>query len=587
MKKNFEYLEVLVEKLKDKNGNISSEKIKRNPEIVNEIESNLLLEKFKTFKTKLYAIKNRIEDPPKCLCGDELKPNKSRGEYQIFCSIKCPELIRTNKEKVKETSLKKYGVEYSSQSEEAIEKRNKTNIERYGGISPLVSKVVQQKVKQTHRDRYGVENPQQSEEIRNKTKDTNLERYGTASPLQCELIKNRIKNTILEKYGVEFINQSEIIKEIKRKSNLEKYGVEHPKQSETLKKINRENFIKDRLPVKLARLKEIYEIVPYNWELEDYKTSYDTYLFRHTICGKIFKKTLNNGGLPRCPRCHLLNSSSKIEQKLQDDLISIFTIDVVKCNDRKIIKPCELDIVIDGKLAVEVNGAYWHREEAEGISLLEKSNLCPIPILHFWDFELENKYEICKSMILSKLGIYEETIYARKCQFKMVGGNEAKEFFELNHLQGKSNSKLNYGLYYNDELVLCIGISKPRFNKKYDLEIHRIASKLNTKVIGGVSKLFKNIKEDLKGQSLITYADKRYSNGDIYKFLEFTELKDSKPNYFWIKNSQILSRYQTQKHKLSKLLTNFDSNLTESENMGDHGFYKVMDCGNKVFIKQL
>lgn len=42
----------------------------------------------------------------------------------------------------------------------------------------------------------------------------------------------------------------------------------------------------------------------------------------------------------------------------------------------------------------------------------------------------------------------------------------------------------------------------------------------------------------------------------------------------------ILSRLQAQKYKLSKLLKNYDENLTEIENMSNNGFVCIFDSGN-------
>lgn len=46
---------------------------------------------------------------------------------------------------------------------------------------------------------------------------------------------------------------------------------------------------------------------------------------------------------------------------------------------------------------------------------------------------------------------------------------------------------------------------------------------------------------------------------------------------------EVLSRYQTQKHKLSKILgEKFDNSLSESENMVRNHYNKIYDCGNDV-----
>ena len=63
--------------------------------------------------------------------------------------------------------------------------------------------LVKEKIKQTSRKRYGTDCPLQSESIKNKTKQTNLKKYGVENVLQSEKIKEKIKQTNLKRYGAE------------------------------------------------------------------------------------------------------------------------------------------------------------------------------------------------------------------------------------------------------------------------------------------------------------------------------------------------------------------------------------------------
>jgi hypothetical protein len=63
--------------------------------------------------------------------------------------------------------------------------------------------------------------------------------------------------------------------------------------------------------------------------------------------------------------------------------------------------------------------------------------------------------------------------------------------------------------------------SKPRFNRNYEYELVRFASKLGCQVIGGASKLLKYFERNYNPKSLISYADRRYSNGKLYYSLGF------------------------------------------------------------------
>ena len=106
---------------------------------------------------------------------------------------------------------------------------------------------------------------------------------------------------------------------------------------------------------------------------------------------------------------------------------------------------------------------------------------------------------------------------------------------------------------------------KSRFNKNYEWELSRYSSSKH--VIGGASKLLKYFERIYKPKSLITYADRRFSQGNLYFTLGFTFDHFSLPNYFYVKNQIKLSRIQCQKHKLKDILKDFNENLSESENM--------------------
>ena len=125
--------------------------------------------------------------------------------------------------------------------------------------------------------------------------------------------------------------------------------------------------------------------------------------------------------------------------------------------------------------------------------------------------------------------------------------------------------------------------SKPRFNKNYDWELVRYCTIGDWSVIGGAGKLLKFFRDNYEG-SIISYADRRWSDGNLYKGLGFTELENTKPAYFYTKDGIRYSRVMFQKHKLHKILDKFDESLSENDNMIMNGYSKVFDCGNKVFV---
>ena len=272
---------------------------------------------------------------------------------------------------------------------------------------------------------------------------------------------------------------------------------------------------------------------------------------------------------------------------------------IISTNNRNIISHSELDIYIPyKKFAIEFDGIMYHSygksksskfnnfKDEDKYYHIYKTNKCnklSITLLHIFENEWNYKKEIWKSVILNKLGLSNK-IFARKCIIKEISYLDSKNFLEENHLQGSCLSKINIGLFYNNELVSLMTFGKSRFNKNYDWELLRFCNKLNTSVIGGASKLLKYFRNNYKG-SIISYANKRWSNGNLYKKLGFNLVRETEPNYFYfLPNENILyNRILFQKHKLKSKLKIFDENLTETQNMYNNGYRKIYDCGNYVF----
>lgn len=277
------------------------------------------------------------------------------------------------------------------------------------------------------------------------------------------------------------------------------------------------------------------------------------------------------------------------EKELVDYIKSLYSGQIIE-NSRSVISPLELDIYLpELKLAFEFNGIYWHNEQnVKSTYHINKTNMCNfrgIQLIHIFEHQWDNNTEVVKSLIRNKLRLNTNKIYARKCTIKEVSTKDSSKFLNDNHMQGSTNSKVNLGLYYNDELVSVMTFSKPRFNQNIEWELNRFCSKLDTNVVGAAGKLLKFFERNIKPKSMISYANLQWSYGELYKTLGFELSHQSNPNYWWTKAQTCLSRYACQKHKLEKLLPKFDATLSETENMKANGYSRLYDCGNLVFIK--
>jgi predicted acetyltransferase len=112
-------------------------------------------------------------------------------------------------------------------------------------------------------------------------------------------------------------------------------------------------------------------------------------------------------------------------------------------------------------------------------------------------------------------------------------------------------------------------------------ELLRFCNKLDTNVIGGASKLLNYFIKNYNPKEIISYADRRWSNGNLYEKLGFEFVHNSKPNYWYINDNVREYRFKYRKSELVK--DGFDSKKTEKEIMFDRGVLRIYDCGNKKY----
>ena len=241
-------------------------------------------------------------------------------------------------------------------------------------------------------------------------------------------------------------------------------------------------------------------------------------------------------------------------------------------------------------IGIGCDGVRWHSEEYKDNDFhLNKTIECEksgIRLIHIFEDEWRYKSQIWKSMLMNMFGLSEYKIYARKCGIRKVKSSDARVFLEANHIQGFSNGKYAYGLYYNDELVSLMTFGKQRINlggKQCDgcYELVRFCNKLNTNVIGGASKLYKAFLKDFNPNEVVSYSDKRWSTGNLYNILGFVHDHDSRPNYFYVVNGIRENRF---KYRKDKLLKEGFKGKTEHEIMLSRGIFRIYDCGCRAHI---
>jgi hypothetical protein len=303
----------------------------------------------------------------------------------------------------------------------------------------------------------------------------------------------------------------------------------------------------------------------------------------------ICKPYIHMAGGGFCPKCTSYVSS--FENEISDFLNKI-KIPNIKTSVRNIKGIKEIDILSEEhKIGIEFNGLYWHsdifKNKKYHLEKTEKMKELGYRLIHIFEDEWVEKRSICESFLRNAFNKTSKKIYARKCSIKEVSFLEAKQFLNFNHMQGNCMSKYRYGLYFDNELIslmtfgktrTCLGSKKAA---KDEYELLRFCNKNNTIVVGGASRLFNFFVKIKNPQKIISFCDKRYGTGKLYKKLNFNFLYDTNVNYFYIKHGRRYNRFSFRKDVLVN--KGHDKNKTEKDIMKELGYNRIYDCGSMKF----
>jgi len=287
-------------------------------------------------------------------------------------------------------------------------------------------------------------------------------------------------------------------------------------------------------------------------------------------------------GSSTCPWCN--KEVSRGHKRLYDDLSKLTTVEI---NNRRILdNRYELDLYFpEAKFAIEVNGIYWHssifKEKHYHQEKFDEAEKKGIELLQIWDVELEENYDLILSMVKTRVGLVGRKIHARKTTPKEVDATTYQEFLKRNHLQGIVPSRVKIGLYYQDELVSVMGLSKR--GDEWNLE--RFCSERGTVVVGGFSKILSYFSTTYSPDRIVTFSDGRYSTGKLYRDNGFSFSRENQPRLYYTDKLSLFNRRMFQKPNLKKSYPElYDEKLTEREIAEKAGFYQVWGVGTRKWI---
>lgn len=254
--------------------------------------------------------------------------------------------------------------------------------------------------KKTNIKKYGVDNPNKLESIKEKKVKTYLKNYGEKHYFATKEFKKHIKN----KYGVSNMSQLSEVKEKVKKTNIEKYGVPYVFLNKDI--LNKSILSKRKKYYYNLELINNEYIEPLFSEEEYINTKKENiYKFKCKNCGNIFEDHIDSSHFPRCLKCYpKYRSLGEIELS---DFVSQY-IDIIQ-NDRELIKPYEIDILIPSlKLGIEFNGNYWHtekfgRDDEYHKMKIDKMNEKGYNLIMIWEEQWNDNKEEIKNYLLEIL----------------------------------------------------------------------------------------------------------------------------------------------------------------------------------------
>lgn len=503
----------------------------------------------------------------------------------------------------------------SAQNPQTKALREKTSILKYGASNPAKTEKIKQRIQSTSLERYGVSNPAKAEKIRKQIseavreslpqrtvayKKTMIARYGVEHPSQLESVKLKKQSTSRARYGVDYYWQTDEFKAITAK-RLSTLGVTNYSQLPEIKQ--------KIANTKLAR----YGNAAYNNGQKTKQTMQQAYGCHHKhshwnnstrtimedpqlLADFIKNKTINTVAdelsiAPTTVRNRLIELNitdfaarkNQYESLVKDHLTQLgikFT-----RNNRSVLNGQELDFYLpEQNLAIECNGIFWHSElmgksKIYHLEKTRKAAAAGVKLVHFWDYQFDRSPELVLSMISHIVGKTAKTVGARQCKCVEISANDYRTFLKQNHLQSSVNSSIKLGLVHDTTLIAVLGLGRSRFTNN-EVELHRFAVKTGYHIPGGASKLFHKFLEIApECMQVVSYADRDFSIGNLYNALGFHCLGETAPSYLYFKGRTVYNRIAYQKHKLSRLLDQYDPSLTEWQNMQLNGYNRFWNTG--------
>lgn len=552
-------------------------------------------------------------------CGNEVtNVNINVAGIWISCQ-NCKDfgLIHPEAKKILEKQNKgfkdKYNQNNPSNVKEIVSKRKET-VKKNKEIDPdYYNKIVSKRVK-TIIKTYGFN---WKEILHEMTEEGMFKKYGIRHALENDKFIEKAMNTLYKRKHVlnamfdddykekcltsrNENNNPEDIKKKTLQTNYKKYGGPSPTCDPTIVEKAKITRLNNQIEKIILHLKE------FGYEMDDkYTDAHSKYNFKHS-CGYTIKVSWNylwnqiQGGII-CSHCSPKKTKTKyVTQEYIAKFIENLGITVITGN-RTIIKPYELDIILpDQKIAIEYCGLFHHCEEVikntrkriddpRKYHLMKKEKCKKAgynTLITIFEDEWIHKKDIVKERLKHIIGKSEsKRIHGRKCKIFIISSIVKNKFLNKFHIQGGDSAKILYGAFYEDELVAVMtfsygNISKGNKKKEGVWELNRFCSDYNYHIPGIAGKLLKEFQRKNEWKEIFSFADQRWSNGNLYYKLGFNIDHINPPSYSYIdyKNIKRIHRFAMRKQ------SHEPKDIPEWILRLKQGYKRIWDCGTLKFI---
>jgi hypothetical protein len=355
--------------------------------------------------------------------------------------------------------------------------------------------------------------------------------------------------------------------------------------------LNDENFVICKIcDQKMKVISNTHLKNKHNISSGEYKLQYPNEKLSSKTSTLIFKKNSIVGNMNVSPSW---TSAGEIEIK---NFIENLGYEVEKSRNRKLLIGKEIDLIIPSvKIAIEYNGLYYHTEKMGKNSTyhLNKTIECHnlgYKLIHIFEDEWILKKDLVKNKLKHLLKMNDGIrIGARKTKIKKIGVEEKSTFLNINHIQGNDSSIICYGAYFDDILVgvMCFNNKRNMTKSKLgEYELTRYAIKQDYVISGLASKLIKQFIIDYSPESIISFADRRWtpnSTNNLYTNIGFKLVEIIRPGYSYY-NSKVdryrrFHKFGFGKNSLKRKFSNLDFTKTEKELTSELGYDRIWDCG--------